>query len=272
MSASGTGPRRTMTISSATGSDLASADALLVQLAAMRTGDPARALLRTKVIEHFLPMAQRLARRYSGRGEPSADLAQVAALGLIKAVDRYDPARGVPFPAYATPTITGELRRHFRDAAWMIRVPRPIQELNLNLAGTVEYLTHIVGRTVTAEDVARQLGVSRDQVTEAMLAAHAFRPLSYDQTTHSGDSQRIADTLGEEDHGIEMAGWREALRGGLQHLPQRERRIIAMRYFADMSQAHIAAAIGISQMHVSRLLNKALAHLRASITSTAQVP
>jgi RNA polymerase sigma-B factor len=194
----------------------------------------------------------------------------VAAVGLLKAVDRYDPSLGTDFPAYATPTIMGELKRHFRDRGWSVRVPRRLQELRLEINKAQEELSHRLGRAPTTADLAAHLDIDEDDIVEAMVAAGAYRSTSLNAPAGSDEEgPTIADRLGAEDGHYEMVDNCQALRPLLAALPERERRIIAMRFFDSMTQADIAEQTGISQMHVSRLLTRTLSHLREGLLSTA---
>jgi RNA polymerase sigma-B factor len=236
-------------------------DRLLARLGELPPGHAGRIALRAKAIEWYLPMTVYLARRYSGRGEPLADLTQVAAIGLIKAVDRYDANRGVPFASYAIPTIIGELKRHFRDTTWKIRVPRPMQELTLQIPTVTEDLAHALHRSPTTIELAARLGVSQADVLAARRCAHAYRPLSLEQPAPNSEDLSLIDSLGGPDPGIEAVDTRESLRVRLAALPERERRIVTLRYFGELTQAQIAADIGVSQMQISRLLARSLTRL-----------
>ena len=239
-------------------------DALLVQLGTFALGDAGRVAVRERAIERYLPLAATLARRYAGRGEPFDDLMQVAVISLISAVDRFEAGRGVPFPSYATPTILGGIKRHFRDTTWNVRVPRRLQELRMHLATATEELTHTLPRSPTTGELATHLDVGLADVWAARLSANAYRPVSFDHSPN-GQALTLVDTIGDVDPGIEAADWRAALRLGLAGLPDRDRRIIALRFFADMTQTQIAIEVGVSQMHVSRLLTSALAQLREGL-------
>jgi RNA polymerase sigma-B factor len=238
------------------------ADVLLARLGEMAPGDPGRVAARARVIEWYLPMSVYLARRYGGRGEPLADLAQVAAIGLIKAIDRYDQTRGVPFASYAIPTIVGEIKRYFRDTGWTVRAPRRLQELGPRLASAVEELAQVLHRSPTTAELADRLGVSRDDVVEAQRCANAYRPRSVEQPAPGTEHLLLIDALSGPDPGLDAVERRETLRRGLAALPARERQIIALRFGGDLTQAQIATRIGVSQMHVSRLLTHSLARLR----------
>jgi RNA polymerase sigma-B factor len=228
-----------------------------------------REALRLLAIASAQGLAAGLARRYRGRGEPLEDLTQVATLGLIKAVDGFDPAYGAAFSSYAVPTIIGELRRYFRDKGWQIRVPRWIQEIGLEVAEAGEVLAQRLGRSPTIRELATYLGATEEQVLETIDAMHAYRPASLSAPANgSGDSDtdlELADRIGAFDRGLDLVDDRESLRPLLAALPARQRRIIAMRFYGNMTQAQIATRIGISQMHVSRLLSDALDRLRQGL-------
>jgi RNA polymerase sigma-B factor len=244
-------------------------DALLVRLSGLAPDDADRAVLRAQAIESYLPMAVVLARRFGGRGEPLADLVQVAAIGLIKAVDRYDPHRGVPFAGYAMPTILGELKRHFRDRGWTVQVPRRLRELGPRLAVATEELAQILHRSPTTAELATRLAVSHGDVLEARQCASAYRPSSFEQPPFGREQLHLLDVLGGLDPELEAVDRRETLRRRLARLPERQRRVLALRYLADMTQAQIAADIGVSQMQVSRLLAQSLTRLRDGVRTDA---
>jgi RNA polymerase sigma-B factor len=210
-------------------------------------------------------MAVYLARRFAGRGEPVADLTQVAVIGLIKAVDRFDTHRGVPFASYAIPTIVGELKRHFRDTAWNVQVPRRLQELKLNLTTANGDLAQVLQRSPTTSEVATRLGVSPREVLQARGAATAYRPVSVQQPAPGSDDLYLIDLLPVTDRGIEAVDNRETLRVLLAELPARDQMVIRMRFYADMTQSQIATEIGVSQMQVSRLLTRSLNRLHDGI-------
>jgi RNA polymerase sigma-B factor len=237
-------------------------DVLLTRLHDMAPDDARRVTVRAQAIERYLPMSDYLARRFSGRGEPSADLAQVAAIGLIKAVDRYDPTRGVEFSSYAIPTITGEIKRYFRDVGWTVRVPRRLQELGPQLASAVEELQQVLRRTPTTVELADRLGVTREDVLEARHCADAYRPRSFEQPGSGGEDLRLIDSMSSADAGIEAVEQRETMHRALATLTARERRIIALRFVGDLTQEQIATRIGVSQMQISRMLARSLAQLR----------
>jgi len=227
--------------------------------------DRRRPALRTKAIEMCLPYTKRLARRYHGLGEAEADLSQVAALGLVKAVDGYDPSTGTDFGAYALPTVIGELKRHFRDHGWTVRVPRRLQELILDINHAQSRLTQRLGRAPSVADLAEYLDADREQIVEAAAAAHAYRPTSLFAPAGDGDGLAPLDRLGEPDTALESVDLRESINPLLQQLPRRDKQIIAMRFYGNMTQSQIAAHLGISQMHVSRLLQRIVFRLRTTL-------
>ncbi|WP_432417595.1 RNA polymerase sigma factor SigF [Actinoplanes solisilvae] len=238
---------------------------LLVNLSALPPGDPARAGLRDRAIEAWLPLARHLAHRYSGRGEPTDDLVQTATVGLIKAVDKFDPERGVDFAGYAIPTIIGEIKRHFRDRTWSVRVPRRLQELRLAITEANSTLTHSLGRSPTVADVATHLGVSEEDVLEGLEGARAYNATSLSTPIGADGMTELGDTLGGEDSEFELAETRVALGPALATLDEREQKILTLRFYGNLTQSQIADQVGISQMHVSRLLTKALGKLRAEL-------
>jgi RNA polymerase sigma-B factor len=222
-------------------------------------------VLRELAIHHGQGLASRLARRYRGRGEPLDDLTQVAMLGLIKAVDGFDPQRTSAFAAYAVPTIVGEIKRYFRDKGWQIRIPRRLQEIRLELSGGV--LAQRLGRPPTVPELADHLGVAEEEVVEAIEAAQLYRPGSL-STPVGGDGGEmlLVDRIGVVDHELDLVDHRESLRPLLAALPARQQAILAMRFYGNMTQSQIAASVGLSQMHVSRLLSDALRRLRQGLT------
>ena len=238
---------------------------LIATLAALPAGHPSRPLLRDRSIEGWLPLARHLAKRYGGRGEPADDLYQVAVMGLIKAVDRFDAGRGAAFTAFAIPTIVGELKRHFRDRTWSIRVPRRLQELRLAITGANSRLTHSLDRSPTVADIARHLNLSEEEVLEGLEGARAYTAASLSAPANDEGTSTLADTLGGEDTGFELAELRIALGPALASLDEREQKIIGLRFYGNLTQTEIAQQVGVSQMHVSRLLGRALAKLRVKI-------
>ena len=244
---------------------------IIAAMAALPAGHPSRAALRNQAIEAWLPMAKRLARRYGGRGEALDDLVQIATLGLIKAVDRYDADRGDGFLGYAIPTILGEIRRHFRDRGWAIRVPRRLQEMRLAINDAQGVLTHTLGRPPTIADIAAHLRVGEEEVLEGLEGARAYRAtsLSTPVGTDGLEGVELGDTLGTEDHGYELTELHLALRPAMACLTERERRIVTLRFYGNQTQSQIADQIGVSQMHISRILTAALAKLRKHLGSDA---
>jgi RNA polymerase sigma-B factor len=237
---------------------------LFAEFADLAADDPRRTALRDKLVEGHLPVARHIARRFAHRGEPLDDLEQVATLGLINAVDRFEPDRGVDFLSYAVPTITGEVRRHFRDQGWAMRVPRRLKDLHVTLSAAMTELSQLLGRAPTATELATHLSLPRDEVVEGLEAANAYRGKSLDSLLVDEDSNSgtLGDAIGSADDELERVEYREALKPLLSELPERERTILMLRFFANMTQTQIAEQVGISQMQVSRLLAQTLASLR----------
>lgn len=220
--------------------------------------------MRDKLIESHLGLVEYLARRFAGRGEPLDDLVQVATIGLVKAVDRFDPGREVEFSTYATPTIVGELKRHFRDKGWTVRVPRRLQELNLALGGIIGKLSQDLQRSPTIAEIAEAAGASQDEILEALDSAHSYSLISLDAGP-SEDGLSYHEQIGAADDALEALEDRLSVGPLLQAIPPRERRMLYLRFFTGMTQSEIARELGISQMHVSRLLARTLAQLRAGL-------
>ncbi|MBV9369591.1 MAG: RNA polymerase sigma factor SigF [Frankiales bacterium] len=249
-----------------TSHDRAHARELFAELAALDDSDPRHQRVRDELVEMHLPLVEYLARRFRNRGEPLDDLIQVATIGLIKSVDRFDLERGVEFSTYATPTIVGEIKRHFRDKGWAIRVPRRLQELKLSLAKATSELSQKNGRAPTVAELAQHLGMSEEEVLEGLESANAYSAVSLDAPdTGDDDSPAVADSLGTTDDSLEGVEYRESLKPLLEKLPAREKKILLLRFFGNMTQSQIAAELGISQMHVSRLLARTLAQLREGL-------
>ncbi|MFS4094442.1 SigB/SigF/SigG family RNA polymerase sigma factor [Streptomyces sp. AF1A] len=238
---------------------------LFARLARLDDG-PERDAVRDELVTAWLPMAHRIAGRFRDRGESVEDLRQVAALGLVKAVDRFDPSRGA-FESYAVPTITGEVKRHFRDRMWALRVPRRVQELRNRVRVARRELTQNPGSPEpTAAAVAAHTGLSEDEVAAGMEALESFSTLSLDaELSTADDGYSLADTLGATDASYDVVVDREAAKEGLRRLPERERAILYMRFFEDMTQSRIADRLGISQMHVSRLISRSCARVRDEV-------
>ena len=223
--------------------------------------------MRAELIEAHIGLAEYLARRFNNRGEPLDDLVQVASTGLIKAVDRFEPERGLEFSTYATHTIVGELKRHFRDKGWAVRVPRRMQELHLRLTTLVSSLNQDLGRSPTIPEIAQAAGVSEEEVLEAMEAGQAYRFTSLDAPVPGEDAGgSLAASLGEEDDSMTGVEHRVALSPLIAKLPPRQQKILHLRFFEGLTQSEIASRLGISQMHVSRLLARSLAQLREDAT------
>jgi RNA polymerase sigma-B factor len=239
--------------------------ALFARLAELDDG-PERDAVRDELVEAWLPMAHRIASRFRDRGESVEDLRQVAALGLVKAVDRFDPSRGA-FESYAVPTITGEVKRHFRDRMWALRVPRRVQELRNRVRVARRELTQNPGSPEpTVADIAAHTGLSEEEVAAGLEALESFSTLSLDAELSTGDDgYSLADTLGDTDASYDVVVDREAAKEGLRRLPERERAILYMRFFEDMTQSRIADRLGISQMHVSRLISRSCARVRDEV-------
>jgi RNA polymerase sigma-B factor len=227
---------------------------------------PAHQRLRDQVIERCLPAAHALSRRYTEHPDFEADVNQVAAMGLIKAVDGFDPTFGVDFPAFARPTIIGELKRYFRDATWTVRVSRRLQELRVTVNRANDQLAQQLGRSPTVADIADAAGIEPSEVVEAIGANNVYHPSSLDVPIGDGGTATMGDTLGAEDPAFDLVEYGHALHHLLNELPERERRILIMRFSGNLTQLEIAQRIGLSQMHVSRLLHASLRRLRARLT------
>ncbi|EGX57521.1 sigma factor [Streptomyces zinciresistens K42] len=231
---------------------------------------PEREAIRDELARAWLPMAHRIASRFRNRGESLEDLRQVAALGLVKAIDRYEPGRGA-FESYAVPTITGEIKRHFRDRMWALRVPRRVQDLrNKVRVARRELIETAGGSTPSAAEIAERAGLTEDEVNAGLEALESFSTLSLDaEMSSSDDGFSLADTIGADEEAYDVVIDREAAKEGLRRLPERERTILYMRFFEDMTQSRIADQLGISQMHVSRLISRCCARVRAEALDQA---
>jgi RNA polymerase sigma-B factor len=225
----------------------------------------ARASIREALVHLHLPLVEHCARRFRNRGEPLEDLVQVGTIGLLKSIDRFDPDRGVEFSTYATPTIVGEIKRYFRDKGWAIRVPRRLQELRLQIGAVTAELTQAHGRSPTPRELAEVIGCSVEEIVEGIESSNAYSTLSLDAGTDSDDSGSMLDAIGVEDPNLEHVEIRESLKPLLDALEPREKRILLLRFFKNRTQAQIAEEIGVSQMHVSRLLSSTLGRLRTSL-------
>jgi RNA polymerase sigma-B factor len=219
---------------------------------------------RDELVARFMPLAEYLARRFAGRGEPLEDLTQVATVGLLGAVDRFDPSRGVPFSTFAAATIVGELKRHLRDKAWAVRVPRRLQELGLLVGRTIPELTQRLGRGPTIDELADAVEADPEEVLEAMDAMSAYAAGSLDAPTRSGDVARV-ETIGAEDPSMELVDAWTSIAPAVADLPERERRVLYLRFFRGMTQSEIADVIGVSQMHISRILSQTLERIRIAV-------
>ncbi len=228
--------------------------------------EAARTMAREDLVRLHLPLVEHCARRFRNRGEPHEDLVQVGTIGLIKAVDRFDTERGVEFSTYATPTIIGEIKRYFRDKGWAIRVPRRLQELRMQITASTAELSQKLGRSPTPRELAELIGCSVEEIIEGMESSNAYSTLSLDAGDSSDDGPpSLLDSLGTDDQNLEHVEIRESIKPLLEGLDPREKRILLLRFFKNMTQSQIAEEIGVSQMHVSRLLTKTLKQLRESL-------
>jgi len=235
------------------------------QLAALEAGTSEHEALRAALIERHLPLVTFMARKFADRGEPLDDLIQVGTIGLIKAIDRFEISKGFEFSTFATPTIVGEIKRHFRDKTWAVRVPRRLQELGASVTKATTELTQKLDRSPTPKEIAKHLGITVDDVAEALESNAAYSTVSLDVTSETSTS--VGETFGALDEALEGVEYRESLKPLLSQLDDREKRILQMRFFDNLSQSQIATELGISQMHVSRILNKVLTHLREGLIS-----
>jgi RNA polymerase sigma-B factor len=224
------------------------------------------AAAREELVERFLPLARQLARRYQRTNEPLDDLMQVASVGLVKAIDRFDPDRGTAFSTYAVPTILGELKRYFRDSGWAVHVPRGMQERVMKLDTAAQELHRRIGRSPSPKELGTELGLSEEEVLEAMEAASAYDAVSLEQQKGDPDESKdtFQDSLGTEEERYELVEYGAAIAPTLKALTPRERLILHLRFVEDLTQSEIAERIGVSQMHVSRLIRRSLAQLRAA--------
>jgi RNA polymerase sigma-B factor len=222
---------------------------------------------RDDLVRLHLPLVEHCARRFRNRGEPFEDLVQVGTIGLIKSVDRFDVERGVEFSTYATPTIIGEIKRHFRDKGWAIRVPRRLQELRMQITTASGELTQSLGRAPTPSELADRIGCTVDDVIDGIESSNAYSTLSLDAGGDNSEdgSLTMLDSMGVDDAGIEHVELRESIKPLLENLPAREKNILMLRFFKNLTQSQIAAEVGVSQMHVSRLLTRTLDHLREAL-------
>src|SRR5690606_19450930 len=241
---------------------------LFAELSELGPDEPRRQRIRDELVELHLPLVEYLARRFRNRGEWLDDLTQVATIGLIKSIDRFDLNRRVEFSTYATPTSVGEIKRHFRDKGWAVRVPRRLQELKLSLTKAISELSQREGRAPTVAELASYLKMTEEEVLEGLESANAYSTVSLDAPdSGDDDAPAVSDSLGIVDESLEGVEYRESLKPLLERLPPREKRILLLRFFGNMTQSQIATELGISQMHVSRLLARTLAQLREGLTA-----
>ncbi|WP_330255939.1 RNA polymerase sigma factor SigF [Nocardia sp. NBC_00565] len=238
---------------------------LFTELAELDTDDPHRVALRKELISRCLPLAEHIARKFAGRGENFDDLLQIARVGMVAAVDRFDPDHGASFLAFAVPTIMGEVRRHFRDHTWSVRVPRRLKEIQQTIVPAMDRLSQRLGRTPTAAEIAEELGVDLVEVTQALIARNGYRTSSIDAYT-GGDSEyaptSLLDTLGAEQSEFRTVEDCLVVKPLIAALPERDRQVLMMRFFESQSQIQIAESLGVSQMQVSRILARLLSSLR----------
>jgi RNA polymerase sigma-B factor len=240
---------------------------LFERLESLDEGTYEYSYVRNTLVELNLALVKFAASRFRSRSEPMEDIIQVGTIGLIKAIDRFELSRGVEFPTFAMPTIIGEVKRFFRDTSWSVRVPRRLQELRLELAKAGDELAQQLDRAPTVAELAGRLGITNDEVVEGMAASNAYTASSLDAQPDEDDSEgALADRIGYEDHGLEGIEYVESLKPLIARLPSRERTILSLRFVANMTQSEIGEELGISQMHVSRLLSRTLVRLRRGLT------
>lgn len=243
-------------------------ESLLRELSGLPPGDD-RGRVRSRLVQLNMPLVRQIARRYRFRSEPMEDIIQAGAIGLIKAIDRFDAERG-SFLAFAMPTIAGEIKRFFRDTSWWVRVPRRLRDRRLELYRTADELTQELGRAPTVAELARQLGLDEEEVLEGMDACATYATSSLDATHFRDDDTPIAlDQLGSDDAQLDLVEYRQDLEPALGELPPRDREVLLLRFYGNMTQAQIGELIGISQMHVSRLLSRSLQHLRTRLEAAS---
>ena len=245
--------------------------ALFADFTAEGIGEARRTECRDALVHLHLPLVEHCARRFRNRGEPYDDLLQVGTIGLLKSIDRFDPDRGVEFSTYATPTIIGEIKRYFRDKGWAIRVPRRLQEMRMMIGAATSELSQSLGRSPTPREIAERIGVTVEDVMEGLESSNAYSTLSLDAGGDGSDEggPSMLDAIGEDDAALEHVEIRESIKPLIEQLPAREKQILLLRFFRGMTQSQIAAEIGVSQMHVSRLLNRTLEQLRESLHGRA---
>ncbi|MFD7709811.1 RNA polymerase sigma factor SigF [Streptomyces sp. NPDC059785] len=240
---------------------------LFERLESLEEGTREYSYVRNTLVELNLALVKFAASRFRSRSEPMEDIVQVGTVGLIKAIDRFELSRGVEFPTFAMPTIVGEIKRFFRDTSWSVRVPRRLQELRLDLAKAGDELAQQLDRSPTVGELAERLGITKEEVVEGMAASNAYTASSLDAQPEEDDSEgALADRIGYEDHGLEGIEYIESLKPLIAELPSRDRKILSLRFVAGMTQSEIGEELGISQMHVSRLLSRTLVRLRKGLT------
>ncbi|WP_308119474.1 RNA polymerase sigma factor SigF [Streptomyces sp. JJ38] len=243
---------------------------LFERLAAQEPGTPEHDRVRAALIETNIPLVRYVASRFRHRNEPMEDVVQVGTIGLINAIDRFDPERGVQFPTFAMPTIVGEIRRYFRDNVRTVHVPRRLHEMWAQVSAVGEDLTVLHGRNPTIAEIAERLGVTEEEVLACMEAGRAYRATSLEAAQERDDGlPGLIDRLGYEDPALAGVEHRDLVRHLLVQLPEREQRILLLRYYSNLTQSQISAELGVSQMHVSRLLSRSFARLRAANTIDA---
>ncbi|GAA3885817.1 RNA polymerase sigma factor SigF [Streptomyces lacrimifluminis] len=241
---------------------------LFARLESLEEGTHDYSYVRNTLVELNLALVKFAASRFRSRSEPMEDIIQVGTIGLIKAIDRFELSRGVEFPTFAMPTIVGEIKRFFRDTSWSVRVPRRLQELRLDLARAGDELAQQLDRAPTVAELAERLGLSKEEVVEGMAASNAYTASSLDAQADEDDSEgALSDRIGYEDHGIEGIEYVESLKPLIAGLPPRDRQILSLRFVANLTQSEIGEELGISQMHVSRLLSRTLQRLRKGLTA-----
>lgn len=239
---------------------------VLEEYSGLDPDDPRRERMRDQLVTGYLPVAQHIARRFAHRGEPLDDLTQVATVGLINAIDRFSPEKGAEFFSFAVPTISGEVRRHFRDQSWSMRVPRRLKDMHVSINAAVSELSQHLGRSPRPSEIAEHLDLPVSEVLEGLEASEAYRSSSLDEMLSSEDgSATVGELVGEADAELDRVDYREALRPLLAELAPRERTIVMLRFFGNRTQTQIANEVGISQMHVSRLLAQTLGRLRGRL-------
>jgi RNA polymerase sigma-B factor len=238
---------------------------LFAELTGHATATAVRTAAREELVHLHLPLVEHCARRFRNRGEPLEDLVQVGTIGLLKSIDRFDPDRAVEFSTYATPTIVGEIKRYFRDKGWAIRVPRRLQELRIQIGTATAELTQTLGRSPTPRELAEAIDCSVEEIVEGIESSNAYSTLSLDSGDDTEESGSMLDAIGVEDQNLENVDVRESLKPLLDALQPREKTILMLRFFKNRTQSQIAEEIGVSQMHVSRLLSRTLEHLRTSL-------